>query len=316
VILNTDKAGLELKMPSTNTQYRIITDAKYGYQKLDPLPTNEEISQFYQKDYFKLIKKGGRAPELRRLMSGGKEVRDERNWLETTLYSDICVFLNRYAKGKHLLDVGRGTGDLILYLKKNGFDVTGIEPSTEAAVIAKQKSLKVYNTSFEVFAANHNVDSSAGFDAVVLINILEHVTDPVQVIDTVKKILKPAGILCVRVPNDFTEMQEAAQRRLNKERWWVAIPDHINYFNLETLPKFLKSLGFEILYSQSDFPMELFLLMGDDYVGNSDVGEKCHKKRVAFEDALPHELRRKFYAALASCGIGRDCLLFAKKNHS
>src|SRR5665647_960078 len=106
-------------MSPTDIKYRIITDAKYGYQKLDPLPTNEEISRYYQKDYFKTIQKGGRAPELRRLMGGGKEATDERSWLEATLYSDICAFLNRFAKGKCLLDVGCGTGNLILYLKRN-----------------------------------------------------------------------------------------------------------------------------------------------------------------------------------------------------
>ena len=112
------------------------------------------------------------------------------------------------------------------------------------------------------------------------------------------------------MPNDFTEIQLAAQQQINKDAWWIAIPDHINYFDFQSLNTLLRRLGFDVLYSQGDFPMELFLLMGDNYVGNPSVGNKCHKKRVFFETAIPGELRRGIYQAFAQVGIGRDCLTF------
>jgi hypothetical protein len=92
----------------------------------------------------------------------------------------------------------------------------------------------------------------------------------------------------------------------------VAIPDHINYFDFKSLSTLLKRLGFEVIYSQTDFPMELFLLMGDDYVGNKEIGNKCHQKRVNFEMAVPGELRRRIYQALAEVGLGRVCIIFAR----
>jgi hypothetical protein len=69
---------------------------------------------------------------------------------------------------------------------------------------------------------------------------------------------------------------------------------------------------FEVIYAQSDFPMELFLLMGDNYVDNSVVGEQCHRKRIDFEVSIPAELRRRIYRALAEAGLGRDILMLAK----
>jgi len=61
-----------------------------------------------------------------------------------------------------------------------------------------------------------------------------------------------------------------------------------------------------------DFPMEMFLLFGDGYVGNPEVGSQCHKKRVAFELSLPVEVRRNLYRCFAKNGLGRDCLVFAR----
>jgi len=57
----------------------------------------------------------------------------------------------------------------------------------------------------------------------------------------------------------------------------------------------LKSLDYEIVLRITDFPMEFFLLMGEDYIGNDEVGSKCHQKRMKFELSLPDELRRDIY---------------------
>lgn len=116
----------------------------------------------------------------------------------------------------------------------------------------------------------------------------------------------------MKVPNDFSEIQLAAHKQLGKEAWWTAIPDHINYFDFQSLHSLLERMGVEVIYSQGDFPMELFLLMGDDYVGNPEVGSRCHQRRVRFEMAIPDELRRRIYRALAEVGVGRDCLVFGR----
>ena len=84
---------------------------------------------------------------------------------------------------------------------------------------------------------------------------------------------------------------------------------HINYFDFESLGGLLERKGLEVVHRQGDFPMELFLLMGENYVGDSEVGERCHEKRVRFETALPAELRRCMYEALAGVGVGRSCLV-------
>jgi hypothetical protein len=58
-------------------------------------------------------------------------------------------------------------------------------------------------------------------------------------------------------------------------------------------------------------------MMGDNYIGNDELGRVCHQKRINFElllhkaglDYLSDELYRKF----AECGLGREVLIYARK---
>ena len=63
-------------------------------------------------------------------------------------------------------------------------------------------------------------------------------------------------------------------------------------------------------------PMELFLLMGDNYVDNDKIGKICHNKRKRFEFSLIKgntQLKIKLYHLLAKNNLGRDIILTAKK---
>ena len=70
--------------------------------------------------------------------------------------------------------------------------------------------------------------------------------------------------------------------------------------------------NFEIILRTANFPMEIFLTMGDDYVGNDEIGSKCHQKRMKFELSIPDKFRRDMYISLAKLEIGRSCIVYAK----
>ena len=63
--------------------------------------------------------------------------------------------------------------------------------------------------------------------------------------------------------------------------------------------------------------MEAFLLMGEDYTSDPDLGRTAHAKRkafdLAFERAGLSRGRRGFYAALAAAGMGREATVIAVK---
>ncbi len=291
----------------------MVEDATYGFRRLDPIPPETEVSEFYESRYYDLVRKGNRAPEIRRLMEGGDVAAKELQWLRGALYTDIVSVLGGVASGRRLLEVGCGTGDFVAFSREHGFKSVGTEPSFEAAQRAEAQGLTVHNMTLEKFAAH---SGARDFDVVVMLNVLEHVPDPVRTLQECKQLLVPGGILCVRVPNDFTEMQAAAKEKIGADPWWIAVPDHINYFSFASLRKTFDLVGFDTVYAQGDFPMEMFLLMGDNYIGNSEIGGRCHGRRVQFDLGLPPELRRKIYSALGSADVGRDCLVFGKRRSS
>ncbi len=271
------------------------------------MPDDEANREYYETHYYASIRSGANAKwvGLKLLLGSGEQAERERAWLRATLWADICYVLNRFAPGKRVLDVGCGTGELVAHLAETGFEPLGIDPSVEAVAFAEAHDRRVCCIALEELATCER------FDAITLLNVLEHVTKPVDMLERCKGLLRPGGLICIRVPNDFSEIQVAAHSHLNKGAPWI-VPDHVSYFDFRSLRALLEHVRLDVVYSQGDFPMELFLLMGDDYIDAPDVGSECHERRRRFELALPGPLRRKLYRALGGAGVGRNCLVVGR----
>jgi hypothetical protein len=127
----------------------------------------------------------------------------------------------------------------------------------------------------------------------------------------------PGGLLCVIVPNDYNPLQKLLREYLHYEPWWIAPPHHINYFCFESLERLIQTTGFEVIRKIATFPMEVFLLMGENYVGNDSVGRRMHgmRKSLEFNLARAHAkgLLAELYSALAKLEIGRECVVIATR---
>jgi len=96
----------------------------------------------------------------------------------------------------------------------------------------------------------------------------------------------------------------------------VAAPQHINYFTVEHLQGLLEKSGFEVFLKESTFPLEMFIMFGEQYVGDSVVGKSIHNKRVLFEQTLKkydNSYKRKMYQMFAEMGLGREITIYARK---
>jgi len=281
----------------------IITDPTYGYKRLDPIPSEEELAKYYQEKYF----------GLKLDKSAQKETADNQ-WLGMTSWADIVTELSRNGC-KDILEIGCGVGDLGSMLRLNKFDYVGLEPCREAAKEVEKKDLDVMLCDLDYYYNNSNGHKH---DAVIMMNVLEHVREPAKFISVAKSLLKPGGLLIVQVPNDFSILQMATdnyRRKPDKEfPYWVAIPDHINYFKLASLKAMVEGEGFDPFRVQSDYPMEFFLLEGLNYINNPSIGAHCHEIRVDFEMSLQmHGGRVSLYRLFAEAGIGRNILMFARE---
>ncbi|WBW95450.1 class I SAM-dependent methyltransferase [Oceanirhabdus sp. W0125-5] len=296
-------------------EFKIVKNEKFGYYHLDPIPDEEFMAEFYKEKYYKEIsrKESTRDARLQRLIDNNQK-ENEIQWLNSTYFKDICYNIQKFAQkgndGISVIDIGCGTGELLKFMQEYGFKAVGIEPSIDAFEKSKDNELKVYNCNIEEFIKN---EKEKKFDCVNMSNVLEHVLEPLKVIEKCKELLNEEGIIRIQVPNDFNELQEAAVSTLDLKKWWVCIPDHISYFNYDSLIKILEFYGFEVMCTTSDFPMELFLLMGDNYILNKNLGKECHEKRKLFEQSIPDDLRRKLYNSLSKIGLGRNLIIYGKR---
>lgn len=217
------------------------------------------------------------------------------------------------AQRRRLLDVGSGMGSFLKTAKARGWRVFGIEASRQASAQARKAGIEVAEGFF-------NLETAPGlgrFDAVHLSNVLECAPDPINIAILARDLLDSGGVLCINVPNDFSPFQIAGRAAAGSEEWWIAPPYHLNYFDFESAAGLLERLGLEIVERTTSFPMEAFLMMGDDYTRDRELGRACHKKRKRFDLALEaaglKETRRTFYRALATGGMGREVVLIAVK---
>ena len=284
--------------------FDVIDCQTCGFRHIIPIPAPEDLISVYKEDYY--------SREKPLYLSESKE---DLEWLKIGYRDLFSVFENLLGKERRsILEVGSGPGYFLLYGKQRGWQVKGIEPSSKAAAHGRELGLDIQ----EDFLTADNAGTLGSFDVIHLDKVLEHIPDPRQMLTIAHNILNEDGLLCVKVPNDYSLFQEIARKALGLRPWWVAPPHHVNYFDFQSLTKLFESSGFEVVHRTTSFPMDLFLLMGVQYVDNADLGRECHFKRVnlelAFEKANKEAAREKWYESMAELGIGREVILIGKKD--
>lgn len=192
----------------------------------------------------------------------------------------------------------------------------GIEPSAQAASHSRESGLEIV----EDFLTEETASQIGTFDVVHMSEVLEHIPDPRGMLQLARHLLTPGGLICIVVPNDYNPFQYALRKVYGYKPWWVAPPHHINYFDFDSLSQLFENCGFEVVLSEATFPIDMFLLMGDNYIGSDALGRQCHGKRKRFEQNLNlaglQKMKRKLYQSLADQGIGREIVLTGRvRNH-
>jgi len=144
--------------------------------------------------------------------------------------------------------------------------------------------------------------------------VLEHVPDPIGMIEDMKKLLKPGGILAIFSPNDYNPMQKVL-RNLDFPPYWVVPHHHVNYFNNASMKGVLEKQGLEVIDTVATFPLEFFLLSGHDYIHEPSLGRGSHHMRTKFEETMYAQdpaLLNSLYRGLATSGAGREFMMIAR----
>jgi SAM-dependent methyltransferase len=144
--------------------------------------------------------------------------------------------LKRHIAQGRLLEIGSSTG-FFLNAVRLEFDGHGVEPSTWAAQIARERfGLEVHAGPFETYDA-----PPASFDVVAMIDVIEHVLDPRALLARAASLLRPGGI-CYLVTPDISSLSA----HLLRGHWWGLRPAHLTYFSLKTLARLLDETGLSV----------------------------------------------------------------------
>lgn len=133
-----------------------------------------------------------------------------------------------------LLDVGSGTGDLLVAASERGIEATGVEPVEESACIAAQRGVDVRNSMLE--------DSGlpeASHRTVTAFHVLEHMADGLSFLRLLTRWASPGGHVVVEVPN-----WRGVERRLKGGDWPGLRPlEHLAHYGPATLRATLVRAG-------------------------------------------------------------------------
>lgn len=259
-------------------KYKIIACNECGFYHIYPYPTEDYLWDYYSKDCKDPLIKVNLKEKVARIegLKGKKEI----------------------------LDIGCGNGDLLLAFKESGFDVYGIDPCEESVKICKEKGLDIKR---EMLDKNH---FGKKFDFINISYVLEHVSYPFEFMQRIKEeFLNSKGYIIIEIPNDFNPLQKIYSEYYKSNPYWFKM-EHLNYWDISTFSSFIEKADFEIVYQTTDFPTELFLLMGEDYIKDKSLGKVTHQKLLNFEAKFKAvgktEEFFKIYEKLSELNIGRS----------
>ncbi len=149
----------------------------------------------------------------------------------------LLARLERHVRPARLLEAGCGHGLLLDEARRRGWEVMGLEPSAAAATHARDVlGLDVRQEPIETL----DPAAAGRFAAVVLVDVLEHLEDPLRALRACAALLAPGGALLVVTPDP-----SAAVARLAGRRWWGFLPAHTHLIPRRTLRTALAREGLE-----------------------------------------------------------------------
>jgi 2-polyprenyl-3-methyl-5-hydroxy-6-metoxy-1,4-benzoquinol methylase len=146
----------------------------------------------------------------------------------------VRELLRRRAGTRTLLDVGAANGLLVDEAARAGLQAVGVEPSEALSAEAREHGIEILTGVLP-----HADLADRRFDAVTLVDVIEHVPDPVELLRLAHAHVAPDGCVFVVTP----DIASLAARALGR-RWWHLRLAHVVYFTKATLTRALEVAGF------------------------------------------------------------------------
>lgn len=134
-----------------------------------------------------------------------------------------------------VLDVGCSAGGFLLTLPAE-VSKFGVEPSRAAAASATHAGIRIAGSTVDDLAPD------AVFDVITIIDVIEHVIDPLALLDTAALHLSPGGVLIIAT----ADPEHVIWRRVFRSRfWYCGFPEHITFPSLRAMKSWGRRHGLE-----------------------------------------------------------------------
>lgn len=203
--------------------YTITRCTRCGFLWTIDAPDTEALTQFYGSSYEQSIHPPLAVSWLRHL----------RLTLQSRSRAHRVIRTSSVSRG-NILDIGCGDGDFLCAMKRRGWHAEGVELSTEKRQKLTARGLLI-----------HAPDTlqqlpDASFDVITLWHVLEHLPDPMESLQHIRRLLKPGGICVIAVPNAGSK-----QARRDASLWFgYDLPRHLWHFTPTSLTSLLATNGF------------------------------------------------------------------------
>ncbi|NYT46282.1 class I SAM-dependent methyltransferase [Alcaligenaceae bacterium] len=189
-------------------------------------------------------------------LNNEKSLQEHFTWARSQVFSDYNSVLGFYqakaclehARGKSLLDMPCGDGTLTSMLAPSFERVVGVDASSKHLALARQvlPQAQFHEALIEEY------ETTERFSTITMLNILEHVVDPVLVLQKAASLLQNDGVLLVHVPNAY-----AVNRRLavlmgtlteceELSPFDIQVVGHRRSYSLETLCRDIAKAGLKV----------------------------------------------------------------------
>jgi len=216
------------------------------------LPPGFDPATIYTKDYFQ----GGHRDGYADYEGSGEELRHE--------FRRVATALKRHVSHGNLIELGCAFG-FFLEETRRDFKTCGVEISDHARAQCRLRGLDVVRALDAEFLA-----SRGPFDAAVMLDVLEHMQDPSNVLDQLHAAMRPGAELLVTT-GDYGSVLARAMGR----HWRLMTPpQHLWFFSPKTVSALLERHGFEVHTVEHPWklvPLALVAYQATRYLGGQEL---------------------------------------------
>lgn len=174
----------------------------------------------------------------------------DRNWKQKTgaEFADKIEEIIGY-KGS-IIEPACGTGDFVIGAQNRGWKARGVEMTESYANAAREGGLDV-----EMASVQDSKYLKEKYDAIMMLAMLEHLYEPMEMLEVAYDALNPGGVTVINVPNEVSSMVNRLGNIYIKSYgldWTMSLsptfsPYHVVGFSAKSLRFALEKTGFEVI---------------------------------------------------------------------